>query len=67
MLQDLDVPDRLYPGFVYVLRLEDDCLYVGYTLDPEVRIASHFMGRGAQWTALDKPVGIKASNEGTLN
>ena len=51
MLQDLDVPDRLYPGFVYVLRLEDDCLYVGYTLDPEVRIASHFMGRGAQWTA----------------
>ena len=40
MLQDLDVPDRLYPGFVYVLRLEDDCLYVGYTADPEVRIAT---------------------------
>ena len=64
MLQDLDVPDRLYPGFVYVLRLEDDCLYVGYTTDPEVRIPSHFLGRGAQWTALHKPVGIKSIQPG---
>ena len=64
MLQDLDVPDRLYPGFAYVLRLEDDCLYVGYTADPEVRISSHFLGRGAQWTALHKPVGIKSIQSG---
>lgn len=48
-----------YPGFVYVLELEDDCLYVGYSASPEIRVASHFLGRAAQWTVLHKPVGIK--------
>ena len=46
MLTTVDVPERLYPGYVYVLMLEDDKLYVGYTKDAEVRISSHFQGRG---------------------
>ena len=61
---DLDIPDKLYNGFVYVLELEDECLYVGYTADPEVRISSHFLGRGAQWTALHKPLGVKSVQPG---
>lgn len=64
MVVDFDIPDRLYNGFVYVLELEDECLYVGYTADPEVRICSHFLGRGAQWTALHKPLGIKRIQPG---
>lgn len=61
---DFDIPDRLYNGFVYVLELEDECLYVGYTTDPDVRISSHFLGRGAQWTGLHKPLGIKSIQPG---
>ena len=51
VLTTVDVPERLYPGYVYVLMLEDDKLYVGYTKDAEVRISSHFLGMGC-W--LDK-------------
>ena len=29
VLTTVDVPERLYPGCVYVLMLEDDTLYVG--------------------------------------
>jgi predicted GIY-YIG superfamily endonuclease len=45
-------------GYVYTLRLEDDCWYVGFSTDPETRIASHFLGRGAQWTRAHKPVSV---------
>ena len=51
VLTTVDVPERLYLGYVYVLMLEDDKLYVGYTKDAEVRISSHFLGTG-RW--LDK-------------
>ena len=43
---------------VYTLALEDDHYYVGYSADPETRIASHFLGRGAQWTRLHAPVAV---------
>jgi hypothetical protein len=64
MSSDHHVPFPSYPGFVYVLELEDDCFYVGYTADPETRISSHFLGRGAQWTALHKPLGVKCVQPG---
>ena len=64
MPQELEVPEHLYNGFVYVLELVDERLYVGYTADPEVRISSHFFGRGSQWTALHKPMGIKSIQPG---
>ena len=56
--------DSYYAGHVYVLELEDDCLYVGYTANPEIRLATHFLGRGAQWTILHKPIGIKSIQPG---
>ena len=51
--------EHSYPGYVYVLELEDDCLYVGYSAKPEIRVATHFLGRGAQGIVLHKPAGIK--------
>ena len=52
---ELDAPpasERCYPGWVYVLRLEDVCWYVGYSADLGTRIAQHFLGaRG--WTGRD--------------
>ena len=40
---------------VYVLELEDECYYVGFSTDPSTRIAEHFLGRGALWTKLHPP------------
>lgn len=39
----------------YVLQLEDDCLYVGTTLNLNQRLSQHWDGDGAKWTALHKP------------
>ena len=64
--EDSDSVECLYPGYVYVLKLQDECLYVGYTANPEIRLATHFLGRGAQWTVLHKPVGIKNIQPGNL-
>jgi predicted GIY-YIG superfamily endonuclease len=43
---------------VYVLKLEDDCWYVGITLDLNKRMGQHFMGEGSKWTKLHKPIGV---------
>jgi hypothetical protein len=43
---------------VYVLELEDDCIYVGATMNFNVRMAQHFAGMGAKWTKLHKPVKV---------
>ena len=53
-----------YQGSVYVLRLQDRCWYVGYSADPETRIASHFLGRGAQWTRLHPPIAVNSLQPG---
>lgn len=43
---------------VYVLQLENDCIYVGATMNFNVRMAQHFAGVGSKWTKLHKPLGI---------
>ena len=43
---------------VYVLELEDDCIYVGATMNFNVRMAQHFAGMGAKWTKFHKPVKV---------
>ena len=43
---------------VYVLELEDDCYYVGATMNLNVRMAQHFEGTGSKWTKLHKPLKI---------
>jgi len=51
-------------GFVYVLKLQDHCFYVGFSQDLETRIATHFMGKGSQWTRLHPPIGIESIQPG---
>ena len=44
---------------VYVLRLEDDCYYVGITTNLNLRYCQHVTGRGgSKWTRLHKPIEI---------
>ncbi len=51
-------------GWVYVLKLQDNCRYVGYSADPETRIACHFLGRGARWTQLHPPIAVESLQPG---
>ena len=54
-------------GWVYILRLQDSCWYVGFSADPETRIASHFLGRGARWTQLHPPLAVESLQPGDEN
>ena len=60
-------PECCYPGWVYVLRLEDDCWYVGYSADLETRIAQHFLGSGVVWTRLHAHVGVENVQRGDVH
>ena len=51
-------------GHVYVLELEGGCFYVGWSADIQTRIASHFLGSGARWTQLHKPVAVHSARPG---
>jgi predicted GIY-YIG superfamily endonuclease len=61
---------------VYVLELEDGKIYVGITLNFNIRLAQHISGSGAKWTRLYKPkkvleiihegITAKTENEVTL-
>lgn len=43
---------------LFVLKLEDEHYFVGYSTKPAVRIKRHFAGKGAGWTSLHKPVEV---------
>ncbi|MNN44048.1 GIY-YIG nuclease superfamily protein [compost metagenome] len=43
---------------LFVLKLEDEHYFVGYSTKPDVRIKRHFAGKGADWTALHKPLEV---------
>jgi len=43
---------------VYVLELEDDCIYIGITTNLNLRLAQHITGEGAIWTRLHKVIGV---------
>jgi hypothetical protein len=43
---------------VYILKLEDDCWYIGKTKDVDKRVQSHMKGAGSVWTRLHKPVTV---------
>jgi predicted GIY-YIG superfamily endonuclease len=44
--------------YLYFLRLEDDCYYIGITAraNPLVRVNEHFAGHGAVWTKAHHPL-----------
>lgn len=46
--------------YVYVLKLQEDKYYVGYTTRIERRLHEHFSGRGygSQWTARYPPIEV---------
>ena len=52
-------------AYVYVLKLQDDCWYIGYSADPETRIACHFLGRGARWTQIHAPIAVESLQPGS--
>ena len=58
------MPPTATSGWVYVLKLQDNCRYVGYSADPETRIACHFLGRGARWTQIHPPVAVESLQPG---
>lgn len=45
-------------GYVYVLLLDNNNIYVGYSCSVEKRIKQHFDGKGSSWTKLHKPVRV---------
>jgi predicted GIY-YIG superfamily endonuclease len=50
-------PILVYP-VVYVLKLEDDCWYIGISTCLNQRLGQHWSGDGSKWTRLHKPVSI---------
>ena len=41
---------------LYVLKLEDECWYVGISEDPMYRLSQHWGGTGAAWCKKHKPL-----------
>jgi len=47
-------------GYVYVLRLEDGCWYVGHAMNLRNAIKQHFIkGNRVQWTTRHKPITLQ--------
>jgi len=51
---------HIMPAYVYTLNLKGGAKYVGYTKNPEKRMADHFSGNGAQWTQKHRPVSVNS-------
>ena len=51
-------------GHIYVLELQDSCIYVGWSNDVQTRIASHFCNGGSKWTQLHKPISVVSVRPG---
>ena len=51
-------------GWVYTLRLEEGSFYIGFTRSLEHLIAQHFLGRGADWTRIYRPLEVVAVVQG---
>ena len=43
---------------VYVLKLQDNKVYVGITMNFNLRWAQHMAGEGAKWTRMHKPLEV---------
>ena len=49
---------------IYVLELENNKYYVGYTTNISQRIESHFNGSGCSWTKYHKPIKLLETRDG---
>ena len=52
--------------YTYLLRLQDQCWYVGKTQDLSRRLSKHWKGRGSTWTTKHPPVALAGLWEGDL-
>jgi putative endonuclease len=46
--------------YVYIVQCANNCLYTGYTIDVEQRIADHNAGKGGRYTRAHRPVKLLA-------
>jgi predicted GIY-YIG superfamily endonuclease len=62
------ISNDLNRGTVYVLKLQDNCFYIGFTNYMTLRMEQHFSGNGAVWTKKHKPISIECEfADKTLN
>ena len=53
-------------NYVYILKLQGDNYYVGFTTNIEQRLEQHFNLEGSQWTKMHEPLELIDCFEGTL-
>ena len=53
--------------YCYVLKLQGDRYYVGYTTNIADRIMLHFLGLGSRWTRLYRPESVMLILKGTVD
>jgi len=55
-------------GYVYILYLENECYYIGWSAKDNIqcRICSHFLGNGSKFTQINKPISIIDVKPGDL-
>jgi predicted GIY-YIG superfamily endonuclease len=62
------ISNDLTRGSVYVLKLENNCFYIGFTRNMSRRMKEHFSSNGSIWTKKNKPVSIECEfKDKTLN
>ena len=61
----MDEEDEACEGTVYVLRCEKNKYYIGFSREPETRIASHFLGNGSLWTKKYPPIEVLSIKYGS--
>lgn len=52
-------------GWIYVLKLENDCWYVGWTKDPRKRTGKHFHNPRIEWVRRNRALDIAYQFYGT--
>jgi predicted GIY-YIG superfamily endonuclease len=67
MVTTTDLSHAYFPpalSYVYVLRLQDECYYVGTSETLGKRLHDHFCGQGSAWTQLHRPACVVEITEG---
>lgn len=54
----MDEPITVYP-ILYVLKLENDCYYIGMSHNLNNRLSQHIQGKGSKWTKINKFVSVE--------
>lgn len=62
---DILLPNNITKG-VYVLELENNNYYIGYSSNIPKRINKHFRGKGSMFTKLHKPIKVLEIIDGNL-